>query len=104
MAWSSTTTHWWNWIPSRTRPGCCRFPRVTTKLMTPFTRQEVDLPSPYWGDEVIFQDFVQPNHLTMDDRGRVWASAAIRKLDNPAFCKDGSSLYSKLYPVEQGRR
>jgi hypothetical protein len=78
--------------------------RDDKKLMTPFTRQEVDLPSPYWGDEVIFQDYVQPNHLTMDDRGRVWASAAIRKLDNPEFCKDGSSLYSKLYPVDQGRR
>jgi len=74
------------------------------RLMTPFTRQQVDLPSPYWGDEVIFQDYVQPNHLTMDDRGRVWASAAIRKLDNPDYCKDGSSYYSRIYPVEQGRR
>ena len=43
--------------------------RDDRKLMTPFTRQEVDLPSPYWGDEVIFQDFVQPNHLTMDAAG-----------------------------------
>jgi len=72
--------------------------------MTPFTRQQVDLPSPYWGDEIIFQDFVQPNHLTMDDKGRVWASAAIRKLDNPGYCKDGNNLYSQLYPIEAGRR
>jgi hypothetical protein len=78
--------------------------RDDRSVMTPFTRQQVDLPSPTWGDEVIFQDYVQPNHLTMDDRGRVWASAAIRKLDNPSYCKDDSSYFSKLYPIEQGRR
>jgi hypothetical protein len=72
--------------------------------MTPFTPQRVDLPSPYWGDEIIFQDFVQPNHLTMDDKGRVWASAAIRKLDNPDYCKDGKNLFSQLDPIQQGRR
>ena len=72
--------------------------------MTPFTRQEVDLPSPYWGDEIIFQDYVQPNHLTMDDKGRIWASAAIRKLGNPEYCKDGSNMYSRLYPIDAGRR
>jgi hypothetical protein len=78
--------------------------REDKRGMTPFTRQEVDLPSPYWGNEIIFQDYVQPNHLTMDDKGRIWASAAIRKLDNPDYCKDGNNMYSQLYPIDAGRR
>ena len=81
-------------IPTRTEKASLR----------PFTAQTNDLPSPVWGDEIIFTDYVNPNNLTMDDRGRVWMSAQIRQTDNPAYCSDGSTYYSQLYPVKQGRR
>lgn len=78
--------------------------RVPKSQMQPFTPQRVNLPSPNWGEEIIFEDFVNPNNAIMDERGRVWMSAQVRGPENPGYCKDPGNKYAALYPVEQGRR
>jgi len=54
-------------------------------------------PSPYWGDEVIFDAQTHPHNPMMDARGRVWLTSAIRQRDNPDWCKEGSSHPSAAY-------
>jgi hypothetical protein len=62
-------------------------------------------PSPYWGDEAIWDTRVN-NHNSMFGRdGRLWLAAAIRAAENPAFCKAGSDHPSaKLTPVDRANR
>jgi hypothetical protein len=37
--------------------------------------QEVPVPSPYWGDEVIWKGHIAPHNPWMDSKGRVWITA-----------------------------
>src|SRR3989449_1400452 len=62
-------------------------------------------PSPYWGEEKIW-DTKANNHNGMFDRkGRVWFAAAVRGPNNPDFCKKGSDHTSaKLFPLERTNR
>jgi hypothetical protein len=62
-------------------------------------------PSPYWGQEKIW-DTKANNHNGMFDRkGRVWFAATLRAANNPDFCKKGSDHPSaKLFPVERTNR
>ena len=46
-------------------------------------------PSPYWGEEIIFDAPGNPHNPMMDARGRVWMTSTIRGRDNPDWCKDG---------------
>ena len=55
------------------------------------------MPSPYWGNERIWDTRVN-NHNSMFGRdGRLWLAASVRGTDNPAFCKAGST-----HPSAQG--
>jgi hypothetical protein len=47
-------------------------------------------PSLYFGDELVWNDPINPGPITMDARGRVWFNVETR-LDNPGYCKQGSS-------------
>jgi hypothetical protein len=78
--------------------------RIPKNQMQPFTPQRVNLPSPVWGEEIIFEDFVNPNNATMDAQGRVWMSAQVRGPMNPAYCQDPKNQWAALYPVAAGRR
>ncbi len=62
-------------------------------------------PSPYWGDEKIW-DSKSNNHNGMfDKKGRVWFAARFRDAGDPAFCKKGSDQPSaKLFPLERSNR
>ena len=62
-------------------------------------------PSPYWGEEGIW-DSKANNHNGMFDRqGRVWFAATVRGPDNPSFCKKGSDHPSaRATPVERANR
>ena len=44
--------------------------------------------SPYWGDEAIWQSQTNSHSFSMDEQGRVWVAARIRKNDTPSFCRD----------------
>ena len=62
-------------------------------------------PSPYWGDEKIWDTKANNHNGMIDKKGRVWFAARFRESDNPDFCKKGSDHPSaKLFPVERTNR
>ena len=62
-------------------------------------------PSPYWGDEAIWDSQANMHNPMFDEKGRVWFTSVIRPPDNPGFCKEGSSHPSaKLFPVNRSGR
>ncbi len=62
-------------------------------------------PSPFWGDEAIWDSHTTVHNPMFDERGRLWYTARLRPADNPAYCKAGSSLPSaKLTPVDRSGR
>ena len=73
---------------------------------TPTTRSDpVVAPSPYWGDERIWDSKANAHNPMLDHLGRVWYTARIRGSNNPSFCKAGSEHPSaKLFPTEQTGR
>src|SRR5258708_5595868 len=62
-------------------------------------------PSPYWGDEAIWNSQTTVHSFSMDKQARVWAAARGRKPTTPAWCQAGSDHPSaKLFPIPQGQR
>src|SRR3954465_10533984 len=62
-------------------------------------------PSPYWGDEAIWDTRANNHDSMLDGDGRVWLAAAVRGADNPAFCRDVSAHPSaKLFPIDRNVR
>jgi hypothetical protein len=62
-------------------------------------------PSPYWGDEAIWDSQANMHNPMFDEKGRVWFTSVIRPPENPAFCREGSSHPSaKLFPVNRSGR
>ena len=63
------------------------------------------MPSPYWGDEAIWDSQSNIHNPMFDEKGRVWLTSVIRPPDNPAYCKEGSSHPSaKLFPLTRSGR
>jgi hypothetical protein len=62
-------------------------------------------PSPYWGNEKLW-DTKSNNHNAMfDKKGRVWFAASFRDATTPDFCKKGSSHPSaKVFPLDRNNR
>ena len=57
-------------------------------------------PSPYWGDEAIWDSRANVHNPMLDHRGRVWLTSRVRPRENPAFCQEGSDHPSaQLFPV-----
>jgi hypothetical protein len=74
---------------------------------TPTTNSTPPLqPSPYWGNEAIWDSKANAHNPMLDHRGRVWYTAVVRAPENnPAFCKAGSDHPSaKLFPTERAGR
>lgn len=73
---------------------------------TPTTNSApVVAPSPYWGDERIWDSKANVHNPMLDQEGRVWMTARIRGPDNPGFCKQGSEHPSAmLYPKSRTSR
>ena len=62
-------------------------------------------PSPYWGDERIWDSQANSHNPMLDETGRVWYTARIRGPDNPDFCREGSDHPSaQLFPTERANR
>ena len=71
----------------------------------PAAPQTVAQPSPYWGDEAIWNSKNNVHNPMFDETGRVWITSAVRPRANPDYCKEGSSHPSaKLFPLEQASR
>jgi hypothetical protein len=73
---------------------------------TPTTHSDpVVAPSPYWGDERIWDSRANAHNPMLDRAGRVWYTARIRAPENPAFCREGSDHPSaQLFPTERAGR
>jgi hypothetical protein len=73
---------------------------------TPTTHDAAVLaPSPYWGDEKIWDSRANVHNPMLDQDGRVWLTARVRGPQNPDFCLEGSDHPSAvLYPKERTGR
>jgi hypothetical protein len=73
---------------------------------TPTTRDNpIPAPSPYWGNEPVWDSQTNIHNPMFDRDGRVWLTARVRGPANPAFCKAGSQHPSaKQFPVENSGR
>jgi len=62
-------------------------------------------PSPYWGDERIWDSKANIHNPMLDEKGRVWLTAVVRASKTPDFCKQGSDHPSaKLFPTDSTGR
>ena len=62
-------------------------------------------PSAYWGEEKIWSQRANNHNGMFDKQGRVWFAAAVRGIENPAFCKQGSDHPSaKAFPLDRSGR
>jgi hypothetical protein len=72
---------------------------------TPSSKNNAMEPSPYWGEERIWDSQTSMHNPMMDEKGRVWFTARVRLRDNPDFCKKGSEHPSaQLTPLESSNR
>jgi hypothetical protein len=73
---------------------------------TPTTHDDPVIgPSPYWGDEAIWDSQANIHNPMLDEDGRVWLTARIRAPENPDFCRQGSEHPSaRRFPVERAGR
>ena len=73
---------------------------------TPNTADDaIVAPSPYWGEEAIWNGQANIHNPMFDAKGRVWFTARIRPADDPAYCKAGSDQTSaKLFPLKTSGR
>jgi len=72
---------------------------------TPSSKDSPMLPSPYWGDERIWDSQTTMHNPMFDERGRVWFTSRVGPAPTPDFCRRGSDHPSaKLTPVETSNR
>ena len=77
-----------------------RDPKTPSAALTPPPQ-----PSPYWGDEVIWNSQTSTHSFAMDRQGRVWAASRIRQNQTQPWCQAGSDHPSaKLFPINQSGR
>jgi len=62
-------------------------------------------PSPYWGDENIWERQVGPRSVGLDEHARVWFTGATRPVtEAPDFCQgEGGNAFGEYYPLPGGR-
>src|SRR5262245_22675189 len=72
---------------------------------TPSSKDNPLAPSPYWGDEPIWDSKTSMHNPMFDEKGRVWFTSRVRSPENPAFCKQGSGHPSaKMFPLARSNR
>jgi hypothetical protein len=83
--------------------------QIRLQVRDPKTPSEADTPpaapSPYWGEEVIWNSQSVAHSFAMDKQARVWIAARIRPNQTAAFCRPGSDHPSaKAFPLQQSGR
>lgn len=69
------------------------------------TGPDMPQPSPYWGDEPIWNSQTNVHNPMFDHLGRVWITAAVRPFDNPDMCRFGSGHPSaQVFPMQRSYR
>ncbi len=72
---------------------------------TPVASGPPMMPSPYWGDESIWDSRANVHNPMLDHRARVWITSRVRGFQNPAFCREGSDHPSaQLFPTTRTGR
>jgi hypothetical protein len=72
------------------------------KLLRTHTSLHVAAPSPYWGNEIVWNDPVTVSMPHLDERGRLWFHTTTR-VGIPDFCKSGSSNpFARNFPMPLG--
>ncbi len=62
-------------------------------------------PSPYWGEDRIWDTRANHHNSMLDSTGRLWLTASVRAPENPAFCREGSDHPSAvLTPRDRATR
>jgi len=90
-------------------------PRTHTASQIPLTVRDPSVgpvqstamaaPSPYFGDQPIWDSKTNVHNPMMDAEGRVWLTARVRGSENPDFCREGSDHPSaRLFPVQNAGR
>jgi len=83
-------------------------PNVPESFGPPFHASAVAkpmAPSAYWGEEKIWSQRANNHNGMFDKNGRVWFAAAVRGIDNPAFCKkDSDHPSAKVFPLDRSGR
>ena len=83
-------------------------PNVPESFGPPFHASAVakpTAPSAYWGEEKIWSQRANNHNGMFDKNGRVWFAAAVRGIDNPAFCKkDSDHPSAKGFPLDRSGR
>jgi len=82
---------------------------IKMQVRDPATPSSKDLPilapSPYWGEEPIWDSQTSVHNPMFDEKGRVWFTARVRPPENPPFCRQGSDHPSaRLFPLAQSNR
>ena len=68
------------------------------KSMPTWSPQSLTAPSPYWGDEIIWDDPMNPKNTQIDQEGRLWVSVENRPPEAPDFCKaSAGNVYAKAW-------
>jgi hypothetical protein len=71
------------------------------RLLRTWSPQSVTIPSPTWGDQIIWTDPINAHTPQMDTKGRVWVNVTNHGPANPPYCKAGSdNPFAKAYPIE----
>jgi hypothetical protein len=72
---------------------------------TPSAADDPMGPSVFWGDEAIWDGHTSIHNPMMDEKGRLWLTARLRRPANPASCKAGSDLPSaQVAPLNESAR
>jgi hypothetical protein len=72
---------------------------------TKSSKDDVMAPSPYWGEEPIWDSQTSTHNPMYDERGQVWFTSRVGPPPNPAFCRKGSEHPSaKVFPVDNAAR
>jgi hypothetical protein len=89
-------------------PGANKATHVKMPVRDPDTPSSKTLPmapSPYWGDEPIWDSQASMHNPMLDAKGRVWFTSRVRGPETPAFCRKGSDHPSaKLFPLDESNR
>jgi hypothetical protein len=89
--------------PRTHTPSTVKHPVLDPK--TPSSKQNTMAPSPYWGDQPIWESQTSIHNQMMDEKGRVWAAARVRPAANPDWCRKGGDHPSaKVFPMENAVR
>jgi hypothetical protein len=72
---------------------------------TPTSKDDQMAPSPYWGEEAIWDSQSSTHNPMYDEKGQVWFTSRVGPTANPDFCRKGSDHPSaKVFPLDTSTR